>query len=161
MSGFPTRPRRDDFAPELKADGDITDDDYFVGERQFNLSFWQTAGMGLVSSRAIAALDWDSGTSTLSLDSAEEAWDPYGTQNDPTVARSGAGVYTLTYDSTYLNQKGVSISTALKRAAAFVQTTSNYRAVAKVQSNGYVVDINVFDADAGTPVDADVFVVLW
>lgn len=156
--GFPTRPTRNAFGPERVNDGVPPDADKYVDAETFNLEHWQTAGLGVVASRAWAVLNWTG--SVLELVAAGEAWDPNGTQANPTPARASAGVYTLTYAATYANRLGAAVAPALIAGKASVQALGgDWAAVAVPRVDGRTVDVEL--VNAGTPGDAKVLVELW
>ena len=120
MAGFPTRTTRAAFGPTKRnASVGLVTPEYHAGATEINLDYWQTAGMSLAICRAWALVTWDGATS-VSLTAAGEAWDPTAAA-EPTVARSSAGVYTVTYAATYVDETDTAVSTSLLAASATPQ----------------------------------------
>lgn len=70
----------------------------------------------------------------------------------PTVARTGAGVYTVTYPTSIVDDNGVTVSLNLRRAWACVEGTTAYITTASATSPN-VITVRIFDA-AGAANDA-------
>ena len=158
MAGFPTRTTRAAFGPTKRnvSTGLITAE-YHQGATEVNLDYWQTAGMSLAVCRAWALLAWDGASLTLSA--AGEAWDTTAA-SVPTVARSSAGVYTVTYEATYVDETTTAVSTALLGAQGTAQGSA-CRIVTCTISSARIITVRVFDA-AGSAADADgVLVTAW
>jgi hypothetical protein len=158
MSGFPTRPSRTAFGPtKLNTTAGLLHPAYHTGSTETNLSYWQLAGCGVVTHRAWALLAWNG--AVLSLSASAEAWDANGSAV-PTVARTGAGVYTVTYAATYNDETGTAASTALLAAAAHPQGSASRHATCAI-SSGRIITVYAFDA-AGSAADVDsVLVLAW
>jgi len=158
MGGFPTRPSRLAFGPTRTDDGAVVDHDKYVAAQVFNLDHWQTAGLGVVAPRAWALMSWSG--SAMVIHASGEAWDPDGGA-EPTPARSGAGAYTLTYDSTYPDEAGNAVATGLVAGAALVQALgAGFVAQAVPQADGRTVDVEVRTM-GGVGTDQKVLVLLW
>jgi hypothetical protein len=156
MSGFPTRPSRLAFGPTRTDDGVVTDHVKCVAAEVFNLDHWQVAGLGVVSPRAWCLMQWDG--AALQLLASGEAWDPNGAYL-PVLARTGAGVYTITYAATYPNELGVAVATGLVAAMAVPQEASR-TALAIPQAGGTIIDVTSFDL-VPAAADAKLLVLAW
>lgn len=151
MAGFPTRTTRAAFGPTKRnASVGLVTPEYHAGATEINLDYWQTAGMSLAICRAWALVTWDGATS-VSITAAGEAWDPTAAA-EPTVARSSAGVYTVTYDATYVDETDTAVSTSLLAASATPQGSTARFATCAIGSSR-IVTVYVFDA-AGSAADA-------
>lgn len=110
MSGFPTRPTRDDFGPEPVNSRPVRDPSRELdGETIGRLMFHQLAGLGLGTARAWLLTQIDAGPA-VSIASRTETWNPKNLSASPydwpVVIRSGVGVYLVEYNSTYPDQTG-------------------------------------------------------
>lgn len=156
MSGWPGRPSRAAFGPTRANDGVVTDPTKFVSAADYNLTFWQVAGISAgFAARAWALLKWDG--AALTLQASGETWDPNGLVL-PAVSRTGAGVYLVTYAATSPDMDGAAIATGLIAGRAAAQSLANITAVAVPRANGYEVDVQLFTANTGAAVDATVLV---
>ncbi len=72
--GWPLRIGRVNFGPTMKDERPPANTLQEFTARQANLSFWQAAGMGLVSPKAVLRIDYRSGVDPTILD-AHFAWD--------------------------------------------------------------------------------------
>jgi len=158
MPGFPTRTTRAAFGPtKINATTGLVDPSRYQGANEVNLDYWQTAGMSLAVCRAWALVTWD-GATAVSLTASGEAWDPKA-QYVPTVARASAGVYTVTYAATYLDETDAAVSTAILAASATPQSSSARHATCTISSSR-IVNVFVFDA-AGSAADASFLVMAF
>jgi hypothetical protein len=136
----------------------VTDHERYVDAPTFNLEHWQTAGLGVMSPRAWALFEYTGGAFVLYA--SGEAWDPAGAIV-PALARTGAGVYTMTYAATGADEAGNAVPIGLVAGMASVQVTgADHTATAVPQANGYVVDVDIKNA-GGIAQDHKVLVVLW
>jgi hypothetical protein len=155
MAGFPTRTTRAAFGPTKRnlTTGLITPE-YYTGATETNLNYWQTAGMTLAICRCWALVTWDGATS-VSVTAAGEAWDPTAA-SAPTVARSAQGVYTVTYDATYVDETDTAVSTALYGALICPMIASSRHATFTITSSR-IINVYMWDA-AGAAADASFLV---
>jgi hypothetical protein len=156
MSGFPTVPSRASFGPTPVDVAPVRDPDRYLAADLGDLMMWQISGSGVAVSKAWALLDF-TGPSTLTFSAGHECWDPDDDQADPTPTRNGTGDYELAYSATYPDKDGTAITTSLIAAKPYPQTTSDYRATAKIDVDNRTVLIKIYDS-AGSPVDCDVLV---
>lgn len=117
MSGFPLRPSRDTYGPQLRdvyaADNPETD----IPAAAFNTLFWQVAGLGAAHPvRAIAIAEYSGGA--LSTIYQAEAWNPNNDVTHPVVERTGTGTYTITFAPSYPDETGAEVSLSLLYARA-------------------------------------------
>lgn len=163
MSGFPIRPDRLAFGPKPQNRFEVRDSAKELdGPTIGDLMMWQIAGVGVVVARAVAIIALDA-SGVPSLYAHAEAWNPNGTAAAPTLTDNGNGSYKLSYGTAYGDKDSTSQALALEGAAAFPQTTDDYRGAAEVQSNGYEVEVRVRNS-AGTLTDLvskNVLVVSW
>lgn len=155
MAGFPARISRLALGEDMDPTEEInprTD----IGGARFNLDWWQLAGMNLTASRARVVVAADG-----SRVAAAEAWNPNQDGSlHPTVVRNGVGDYTVTFASSALDETGASVAIGLGSARASAQsTTLGDTAVAKVQSNGHVVDVKT--GSGTTPADLPFELECW
>lgn len=163
MSGFPNRPIRDTFGPEIEDTFPVTNPKREIGEGTFNLAWWQSAGSGLVVPRAVLKVDVVAATSATTL-AQMLAWDP--NQNLPllTWAYVSTGNYDITFASQYADQTGTLRTLILSFGTAFVIDTADeddHRARCIVTGPN-TATVRVFDATSlNTPIDRDFAVALW
>jgi hypothetical protein len=106
--GFPQRPDRDSFGPEVVNSAPVRDSRRQWDASIANLVMHQCAGLGLVSPRTALVFSASPGPAVLGR---VEAWNvrretasPY---NDPTLTRTGAGNYLVTYPTPIPDDGGV------------------------------------------------------
>jgi hypothetical protein len=130
---FPLRTSRSDFGPEPRNRRPVVDPETEMGAEIGRLLFWQTSGAGLTT--AMAWLRSDGAAVPLILGRAE-AWNPRGETTGanapPVVARTAAGLYTVTYATTYPDHAGVARTLNLAWGAAFPQSSGDRSGVAFV-----------------------------
>lgn len=159
MSGFPLRLSRDSLGPTLRdnyaADNPETD----IPARAFNALFWQVAGMNAVHPvRAAAVVEYAG--SVLSTIYQAEAWNPNNDVAHPVIARTGTGVYTVTFASTYLDETGASVPTTLLYARAkFIGDMSAWANRREAHAwidgtNPLIVNVTTWDTATGLAADA-------
>lgn len=159
MSGFPRRVSRDTFGPELANIYPVENPESDIPASSFNAAFHQLAGLNAAhASRAIVVAEWSG--SAMSVSYQAEAWNSNGDQAHPVVARTGIGVYTVTFASSYLDEEGTSISTQLLYAEAIAigavtAWANRKRAFAWVDTGSPLV-VNVTTWDEASGVAADV-----
>jgi hypothetical protein len=96
-------------------------------------------------------------TTTVVVDAHEESWNLVGTGVAPTVTRTSAGLYTVTYPTTYTDELGATQSVSL-RWGLVAPTTIGFGAATKV--NGYQFTITTKTA-ANAAADYAVSVAFW
>lgn len=108
MSGFPLRPARGNFGPQMVDTTPVRDPSRQIGAATFNLLFWQTAGLGLVSPRAVLELD---AASPPVIRARAESWNPErlttGAFADPDITRNDVGDFDVVYPTTVPDENGV------------------------------------------------------
>lgn len=116
--GFPERPPRIAFGPEMRnkrppinAETDLTAD-------QMNLDFWQISGAGRTLPMTVILFD-GGGTPAVIFQAA--AYDPNQELANIAFVKNGTGDYTFTFESTYDNEKGQPISFVPRFSMAMVQ----------------------------------------
>lgn len=116
-AGFPRRPSRATFGPTLVNQAKVRDPTKEIGSATFNLSWWQLAACSLQVPLAWVLVESD-GTRL----SSGEVWNPNGSGAlRPTVARTGLGVYTVTYAAQYDDESGTPQSLAMLGGHVTVQ----------------------------------------
>jgi len=151
MAGFPTRTTRAAFGPtKLNLSSGLISPEYYQGATELNLAYWQLAGLALAGSRAWVLVTWDGATS-VSVTAAGEAWDVTAA-SAPTVARSAAGVYTVTYAATYVDETDTAVAVSLYGANITPMSSSSRHATFTISSSR-IVNVFMWDA-AGAAADA-------
>lgn len=151
MAGSPTRISRAALGPTKRnATTGLVHPAMYQGATEIELAYWTISGGSVAGNRAWALVTWDGATS-VSLTAAGESWDP-NSASAPTVARSGAGVYTVTYAATYNDETGTAVSTNLLAAHVSPQSASARHATWAISSNR-IVTVYMWDA-AGAAADA-------
>jgi hypothetical protein len=160
MTGFPSRVSRDTFGPTLRNAWAVENPEIHIPAEAFNTAFHQLAGMNVAHPvRAIVVAEYD-GVSAMTVSYRAEAWNSKGDQVHPVVARTGAGVYTVTFAASYLNELGASVPTSLLYAKAQslekVAAWSDKReAHAWIDvTNPLIVNVTTWDPASGTAADA-------
>jgi hypothetical protein len=115
MSGWPSRVIRSLFGPELEDDYPVQNPLTDIPAAAHNLGFHQIAGLNVaLLPRAVVVAEWTGGA--LQIYYQAEAWNASESQAHPVLARTGAGTYTLTFASTYLDKDANPVATALVHA---------------------------------------------
>lgn len=141
MGGFPGRISRNAFGPVPKNRYPVTDPSKQMGADIGDLLFWQLSGLNMAAPRASLLIDGASATVLF----CGMAWDPNQSQLAPSVARTGAGVYVVTFLASYPDKDGNPAPTALVAARAAAQGAAGapMPAGAKVRVDLRTVDVNV------------------
>lgn len=150
--GFPVRPNRSSFGPKPENRFPVRDPKKeFDGPTLGDLLLWTVSGSAVAVARAWAIVRIATGPN-VALVAAGEAWDPDGA-SAPTPAYSSAGTYTLQYAATYPDKDGAPQPVDIKGAFLVgLGTLSDFRGVAKLNSDGRTVDVRVRNS-AGTLAD--------
>jgi hypothetical protein len=158
MGGFPGRPSRDEFGPTYEDEFPVENPKRELGQAVINLNMWQLAGAGLVSPKVVITATVSG--SAVTVTNQLLAWDPNQTGAAIPIAYNSTGNYTPTFASTYPDEKGNSVATALIGGTALPNNTANINGVVNLTS-GFEGVIYLFDADTGVPVNADFTLVIW
>jgi hypothetical protein len=158
MAGFPGRPDRAQFGPTYEDEFPVENPKRELGEAVINLNMWQLAGVGLVSPKVVITATVSG--SAVTVTNQLLAWDPNQTGAAITIAYNSTGNYTPTFASTYTDEDGNNVATGLIGGTVFPNTSANINGVFN-RTSGYQGVIYLFDADAGTPIDADFTLVIW
>ena len=153
--GWPNRIERDDLGPNRTDDGAVTEHEKARAAECDNLADWQLAGLSQTGWRWWFVVHWD-GTD-LNVEHSGEVWDP-NDEFTPTASRTSAGRYRISYDTTYNDRDGNSVSTALVAVGVITaqDDATDYDRRGEIQSNLRDVDIEI--DEAGNPADVRVFV---
>jgi len=111
MGGFPTRANRAAFGPTREDVKPVTDPARENSAADFNLSFWQLAGLGRVSPRAVLRCTVAGGVVTT-VDQLL-AWDANAGLSPIAWTYRGVGVYSFTFASQYPDERPVNVALAL------------------------------------------------
>lgn len=155
MAGYPTRPsltsfgaRRVDRSPPRSATHDASA--AFV-----NLVRWNLAGLGQGAGRAWVLAGYSGGT--FSITAQGNAWQGAA----PTPARTGAGVYTLTYAATYADADGVEVATNLIGASVSAKAGTVPLVGDWSITDGRIVTVRLFRASTEAATDGAFLVTLF
>lgn len=152
--GFPTRPSRDEFGPDIVDVVAPPNDEDYVGAARFNLSFWQLAGCSVCTPRAWAVV-----SAAGALTAAAEAWDANG-QSAPTASKEADGHFRLVYDATYPDRGGTAVAPNLVGATISPGGTGTVIVPTWTITNGRQVDVYICNT-AGAAVNAAFHVAIW
>ena len=111
MGGFPTRANRAAFGPTRQDFKPVTDPVRENGAADYNLAYWQLAGLGRVTPRAVLRCTVSGGVVTT----ADQliAWDANAGLSPLTWTYRGVGFYEFAFAATYPNELGSNIATVL------------------------------------------------
>lgn len=155
MSGFPTRPSLTSFGAKRRdrtaARSPILD----AGAAWANLVRWNLAGLGASAPRAWVLAGYDG--SAFSIAAQGNAW--HGAA--PTPARTGTGVYTLTYAETYVDADDVAVATNLLGAVVSPKAGANPIVADWSIADGRIVTVRLFRASTEAAVDGTFLVSLY
>jgi hypothetical protein len=158
MAGFPGRPDRTEFGPTYEDEFPVENPKRELGQSVINLNMWQLAGAGLVSPKVVITATVSG--SVVTVTNQLLAWDPSQALTNISFAYNSAGNYTPTFLSQYPDEDGNDVSTGLIGGTVLPNGSTNVNGVLNVTS-AYQCVLYLFDADAGTPVDADFTLVIW
>lgn len=117
MSGFPNRPARIVFGPQMKNKRPPVIAETDLNANQMNLDFWQVAGAGRVVAMAVILFDGV----TPAIISQALAFDPRQELEDIAFVKNATGDYTFTFASTYKDEQGNDVSFAPRFSMAQFQ----------------------------------------
>lgn len=116
MAGFPTRANRSAFGPTRQDYKPVTDPVRQNSAADFNLAYWQLAGLGRVTPRAVLRCTVAGGVVTT----AEQmlAWDANAGISPIAWTYAGAGFYRFAFASTYHDEMGSDVNLVLSAGMA-------------------------------------------
>jgi hypothetical protein len=155
MSGFPTRISRSALGPVRRNRNAIIKPDECATAETFNLLLWQLAGMN-----ATAPIAWVLGGADGTRFASAEAWNPDGDDTlRPTISRSSAGVYVVTYAATYPDMDGAARPLVLLAGAVAPQgSTAGMIGICGFASNTITVKTTTH---AGVAADTSFLLTVW
>ena len=155
--GFPERPQRIGFGPEMRnkrppinAETDLTAD-------QMNLDFWQMAGAGRTLPMTVILFD-GGGTPAVIFQAA--AYDPNQELANIAFVKNGTGDYTFTFESTYNNEKGQPISFVPRMSMAMVQGGAAGTKATPFVPDGQDISVEVRDVNEAF-IDGTFILAVW
>lgn len=159
MSGFPSRFLRKELGPRLVDTRQVADPQHEVSAARLNLLEHQAVGAALVVPRLTLVASWQS--SAWQVSHQEEAWNADHQQGRPALTRLGAGFYTYTCSSTYLDEAGATVQLALSAARVSAQSLPIFGNPGSVYLGGAIVDptnraqiiIRILDMETSMGVD--------
>ena len=157
MAGFPNRPDRSEFGPTYEDERPVENPKRELGQSVVNLNMWQVAGVGLTSPKVVISATVSG--SAVTVTNQMLAWDPSQALGNITITYDATGDYTFAFSSTYPDEDGSSIATGLIGGSVFPNVATNVNGVLNMTS-GYEGNIKLFDADAGSAIDADFLLVM-
>lgn len=138
-------------------DLDSIDPSTDLGAAEFNLLACTAAMNSRMATRAEVVF---TGHATTPVYTSHEAVWKGTTATAPTIARSGAGIFTATFPSTVLDELGVSHTLNLTRAWGQAEGTTSYNVQCSAAAN--VITVRVFLDSSGAANDAaGVTLVVW
>lgn len=167
MSGFPARPDRAAFGPNMVNAAPVRDPSRQLDAAQLNLLSHQAAGLGLIAPRVMLRLTVH-GTTPVLLSRAE-AWNPKGLTSgqyvDPILVGVSTGRMTVQYPTVIADQLGQDIGIGFLWGLGFhaddPPTTLKHVRVAPVAATPNIVTVTAFD-DGGVLEDGvDATILLW
>lgn len=153
MSGFPNRPGRGNFGPTMRNARPVVDPSRELGANAINLAWWQLAGAGRVLPMALLILNTDGTLLHQAL-----AFDPRAKLDPIPTARSSAGVYTVTFASSYADEGGIQRS-FIPRAAMAAPQGAAAGLFVRTSVVGQVVQLS--SLNGATPTDARILLQVW
>lgn len=117
MSGFPNLPSRASFGPNMQNVRPVRVPETDLSADQVNLTFWQAQGASRTVPSAVIIVD--GATPVVTYQGL--TFDPELKLDFITLVKNATGSYTLTFDSTYVDQKGNNVSFTPKAAMAHMQ----------------------------------------
>lgn len=150
MSGSPVRPSRSAFGPRTLINrGPVVDRERQLGADIGELMFWQIAGIGFASGRALVVA-----SSAGALVAHGEAWDPDQELDAPDFSRLGTGRYEITYPATAPDETGTEVAISLLGAHITCGSSVAAHGTWELDVNGRTMTFWIWDA-AGNAIDSD------
>lgn len=156
--GFPTRISRAALGKRKVDTRRVRDTAKEAGAAEVNLAWWTLAGCANVVPQAWLLATF-TGPSTIVVTAHREAWSPNADQAAPTISRTSAGLYVVTYLTSYPDETGAAVSTKLYAATPTPQSLTALRGVALVTANR-VVTVSIFDS-AEAAADGSFLLTVW
>ena len=113
MAGFPTRPSRTAFGPEMENENPVRNPARELDADKINLAWWQTAGAGLTSPKVHIRCTVNPGTTTVTNAYQALAFDPDAAVSAISFVYEQAGRYSFAFASQYANEDGTLTNLAL------------------------------------------------
>lgn len=155
MSGFPNKPTREQFGPNMENARPPVIPEKDLSAAQVNLAFWQAAGSGRTCAAALVLID--GATPDILLQNM--TFDPNQTLPDLALVKNGTGDYTITFAATYQDQNGQDVSFVPKAAMAHIQE-SLLNATEQVEVSGQDVNVKTYN-NVPNPIDTTVLLLVW
>jgi hypothetical protein len=163
MSGWPLRPDRDSFGPEVQNTSPVRDNRRQWDASIANLIMHQCAGLGLVSARSALVFTADASPVVLAR---VEAWNPKRLVatpfDDPGIVQNATGDFLVTYPTPVPDEAGANQAVSFAWALGFASDAdpSVFRHVqAAVDAQTNRIRVCVFDSSM-TLVDGSTVVLL-
>lgn len=122
MSGWPNRIARSSLGPTLVDKFPVVNPEHDVGAKQFNLDYWQLAGMNLTAPRVLLQVSANAGGAETQYQGI--AWDPNGTLPKVTWTRTAQGIYTFSLpQAEYSDEEGNLAEVVIVGGQAIPQAT--------------------------------------
>lgn len=157
--GFPTRIGRSALGPSKTNQRRVIDPTKEISSVEWNLVRWEVAGMAGVVPQAWVFATF-TGPDQIAVTAHREAWAPDGTSSAPTISRTSAGLYVITYDATYPDENGTAVAIQLFGGTVGPSATTNLNGVASVSSNR-IVTVSIFTANSAAATDSSFLVAVW
>lgn len=168
---FPARPPRSEFGPRPIDKYPVRSPQSEMGADIGHMMLAQVVGSGLLSALAELDVTIQSGAPTVTINTRKEAWNPDGLSTgdyaDPTVLRTGTGVFTVEYSSQLPDQFGVLQDVVFRGGFASVVSANANVTLCEVKPTvppSSLVTVNVWQfvgAAAPAAVDGKVNLRLW
>jgi len=165
VSGSPLRPDRASFGPTVVNTTPVRDRTRQIGADIANLIMWQLAGMGLTGPRSV--LHFTAQVGPLLLGRAE-SWNPerlsVGAHADPTITRTAAGNYLVSYPTPVPDENGDEQVISFSWAHAFVVNSNPLvlkHAQAAVEASTNQLRVGVFSSAAALEDGNQVVLLGW
>ena len=145
--GFPTRNSANSMVKKTNLGGLVGDPTKFENADEMNLKRWQLGAMGGTLPICQTVFKTATTTGAMVLVSSREAWNPELIQAAPTLARTSAGIYTVTFPALVPDEAGNSVAVQIFAAKASIQALTPGFAQCLCTGNN-VITVYLFTAAA-------------
>ncbi len=162
MTGFPNRPARLAFGPNMRNKRPPAIADKDLSANQVNLNFWQTAGSGRTTPMAVFLYDGagDGGLGKMLFQAF--AFDPNQLiqLGDFDVVKNGTGDYTFTFATNYPDETGNPIPFVPRMSQSQVQNGGTTEFASSFLPIGQSIQVQVRNT-SDTLVDRTIMLAVW
>lgn len=154
MAGFPTRPSLTTFGPKRQDRTPVRTPVFDIGAQFVNYVRWMLAGLGASAPRAWVMATYSGG---ISITAQGNSW--HGAA--PTISRTSAGLYVITYAETYADADDALVTPNLLGALVSPMAGANPLTSDWSIASGRILTVRLFRASTEAATDGSFLVGLY